>query len=119
PRDAVLRQASFPTKLTTYVQAARPLLIHAPADSSVAPLAAREPSYAWSWETLRPEDGAAILERLWRVGDGLGNDLDASAHEAAERIRRAHFDADRNRRTLFEALDALARGSAHPSPEGR
>ena len=45
----VRRQTSFPTKLSTYVQAARPLLIHAPADSSVT-LARAMTGYAHCWE---------------------------------------------------------------------
>ena len=43
PRGKVLRTTSFPTKLSTYVMAARPVLLHMPADSSVAFLAATSP----------------------------------------------------------------------------
>ncbi|MDB5875946.1 MAG: hypothetical protein JWQ07_5388 [Ramlibacter sp.] len=106
-RDAVLRQTSFPTKLSTYVMAARPLLMHVPPDSSVMPLATDEPGYAVPWANLDAGDGAAILERMW---DAPGSA--ASAHEAAERTRRRYYDLDHNRRVLFAALDALA---ARPS----
>ena len=52
-RDAVLRQTSFPTKLSSYVQAARPLLIHAPADSSTTTLVGPD-GYATAWADLDP-----------------------------------------------------------------
>ena len=38
----------------------------------------------------------------------------ASRHEAAERVRRDYYDPDRNRRTLFGALDALVPPAGPP-----
>ena len=64
-RGRMLRTTSFPTKLSTYVLAARPLLLHMPSDSSVAFLGARSP-YATLWASTEPAHGADILERLWR-----------------------------------------------------
>jgi glycosyltransferase involved in cell wall biosynthesis len=107
-RDAVLRQASFPTKLSSYVQAARPLLIHAPGDSSVMPLVGPD-GYATAWPDLDPAHGADALVAAWGRPEGH-----ASRHEAAERTRREYYDPDRNRRALFGVLDALV-----PLPEGR
>ena len=104
--DAVLRQTSFPTKLSTYVMAARPLLLHVPPDSSVMPLVADEPSYAIPWGSLNIEVGATILQNLWADPSS-----DASAHEAAERTRQRYYDFSQNRRTLFTALDALVPAS--------
>lgn len=100
-RDAVLRQTSFPTKLSSYVQAARPLLIHAPADSSVMPLVGPD-GYATAWPDLDPARGADALVAAWGRPENH-----ASRHEAAERARRDHYDPDQNRRALFGALDAL------------
>ena len=107
-RDAVLRQTSFPTKLSTYVQAARPLLIHAPADSSTAPLIGPD-GYATAWSDLDPARGADALVAAWGRAENH-----ASRHEAADRVRRDYYDPDRNRRALFGALDALV-----PPPDGR
>jgi hypothetical protein len=100
-RDAVLRQTSFPTKLSTYVLAARPLLVHAPTDSSTMPLL-DEPGYAVAWHSLRPGDGADRLVQLWESPPSHD-----SLHTAAEQVRRRYFDPARNRRVLFAALDAL------------
>ena len=101
-RDAVLRQTSFPTKLSSYVQAARPLLIHAPTDSSVTPLFGPD-GYATSWPDLDPAHGADALVAAWGRAENQ-----ASRHEAAERTRRDYYDPGRNRRVLLDALDALA-----------
>jgi hypothetical protein len=109
-RDAVLRQTSFPTKLSTYVQAARPLLIHAPADSSTTPLVGPD-GYASAWADLDPARGAEALVAAWRLAENH-----ASRHEAAERVRRDYYDPDRNRRALFGALDALVPPDAHEVP---
>ncbi len=109
-RDAVLRRTSFPTKLSTYVQAARPLLIHAPADSSTTPLVGPD-GYAAAWADLDPMGGAEALVAAWGRAENH-----ASRHEAAERVRRDHYDPDRNRRALFDALDALV--SPLPGPGG-
>ena len=104
-RGKVLRTTSFPTKLSTYVMAARPVLLHMPADSSVAFLADTSPPYATLWDSLNPEDGANAIARIW-------NDDRAhqSCHLAAEELRKRHFDLSRNRATLLHALNALADG---------
>jgi hypothetical protein len=102
-RDRVLRQTSFPTKLSTYVQAARPVLMHVPPDSSVMPLADDPgPRYALSWPSMDELEGAGLLERLWNDPSSVG-----SRHEAAEAVRKRYFDPERNRRVIASALDAL------------
>lgn len=100
-RDAVLRRTSFPTKLSTYVQAARPLLVHAPADSSVAAL--RDwPDYAGFWQSIDPDDGAELLTRLWRRPGA-----DGPALHAAEAVRLRYFEPARNRSSIAGLLNAL------------
>jgi glycosyltransferase involved in cell wall biosynthesis len=105
---AVRRQTSFPTKLSTYVQAARPLLIHAPADSSLTPLGELT-GYATCWDTPRACHGAAHLSRMWANPQGA-----ESFHVAADRVRTRYFDLERNRRSLFDALNVLV---PHPTGE--
>jgi hypothetical protein len=107
-RDAVLRQTSFPTKLSTYIQAARPILVHAPADSSTAPLVGPD-GFATAWTDSDPSHGADALAAAWSVAANH-----ASRHEAAERVRLAYYDPDANRRTLFGALDALVPAAVGP-----
>lgn len=103
PRAAVLRQTSFPTKLTTYIQAARPLLVHAPRDSSIRFLSGRAfADYAAWWDDMDVESGARALAQAWRAPA-----LRPSRHEAAEFIRRTHYDLAPNRASLFAALNAL------------
>ncbi len=98
PRDAVLRETSFPTKLSTYVLAARPLLIHAPRDTTIAPLASQA-DYAHAWTTMNESDGADVLVRMWR-----NPVLGASMHEAADVVIARYFDPERNRRALASVL---------------
>jgi hypothetical protein len=107
-RGRVLRTTSFPTKLSTYVMAARPLLVHAPADSSVACLAETAP-YATPWTTLDPQDGVSVLLELWRDPRAA-----ESFHVDAELIRTRHFDFQRNRTRLIEVLNLLPRSPAPP-----
>jgi len=102
-RDAVLRRTSFPTKLSTYVQAGRPLLLHSPTDSSVMPLV-DDSGFAAVWSNNDPERGAEALLELWNRPANH-----ESRHVEAERVRLAHYDPDRNRRVLFETLGRLAR----------
>jgi hypothetical protein len=103
-RGRMLRTTSFPTKLSTYVLAARPLLLHMPAESSVAFLGERSP-YATLWASTDPADGADVLERLWR-----DQTTEHSFHAAADQVREQHFDLARNRAALYGALNALVSG---------
>lgn len=100
-RDAVLRQTSFPTKLSTYVQAARPLVLHVPADSSVTHLVELD-GYAAHWGSNLESDGAAALIRLW---NDPANHKDRQVE--AESVRRRHYDRATNRASLFQALGVL------------
>jgi hypothetical protein len=102
-RDAVLRQTSFPTKLSTYIQAARPLLLHVPPDSSVMPLV-NDKGFAFAWCNLDPNSGAEALLKAWETPANH-----QSQHVEAESVRQSYYHGDRNRAALFEALDALAR----------
>jgi hypothetical protein len=113
-RGAVLRTTSFPTKLSTYVMAARPLVLHMPRESSVAFLGASTP-YATLWDSDDPERGADIITRLWRDPRSA-----ASFHDSADSLRAQHFDLARNRSTLIGALNRLPGGPAtHPTSAGR
>jgi hypothetical protein len=100
-RGKMLRTTSFPTKLSTYVQAARPLLLHMPSESSVAFLGANSP-YATLWGSTDAREGGEILERLWR-DDTTTQSFDV----AAEHVREQHFDLERNRAALYGMLNAL------------
>lgn len=76
-RDRI-RRTSFPAKLATYVQAARPLLVHTPWDSSLTPLFAFQPfTIPWVDEDVRR--GARLLASAWRDAS-----LRVSQHEAAK-----------------------------------
>jgi hypothetical protein len=99
-RDRMIRRTSFPAKLATYVQAARPLLVHTPWDSSLTPLFAFQPfTIPWVDEDVR--HGARLLASAWRDAS-----LRVSQHEAADAVRRAYFGGD-NRERLFDKLNAL------------
>jgi hypothetical protein len=105
-RDRVLRQTSFPTKLSTYAMAARPLLLHMPEDSSASALARVWGRYATLWPSFDEGEGAAHLVRLWNAPAS-----DMSYHDEAEAVRLAYYDPTRNREILCAALNALVPSS--------
>jgi hypothetical protein len=99
-RERVMRRTSFPAKVATYVQAARPLLVHTPYDSTLTQLLVRRP-FTIPWINQDVERGAETLAAAWRDPA-----YHASQHEAAESVRRAYFGAD-NRERMHAALRAL------------
>jgi hypothetical protein len=107
-RDAVLRETSFPTKLGTYALAARPIVAHAPVGTTLAPLESLT-GYVHPWKTMSETDGEDLFVRMWR-----NEDLRASSHEPAERLRLKYFDPRRNGSALATILDSLV-----PSFDGR
>ena len=100
--ERVLRETSFPTKLSTYILCARPLLVHAPPNSSTSSLHREEPAYARSWSDMSPATGAAVLADLWNAPG-----IEESFHVAAERTRLRYFDPERNRSTIARLLNNL------------
>jgi hypothetical protein len=102
-RAAVLRNTSFPTKLSTYLLAARPLLVHSPRDSSIASLFSIR-DYVVPWSSARPEDGATAILSGW-----LTEGMHGSKHVPAEQIRKQYYDLVQNRGRLFAVLNALVR----------
>ncbi len=62
--EKVLRETSFPTKLSTYLLCARPILVHAPPNSTTSELSTDEPAFARGWTDLNPESGAHALSSL-------------------------------------------------------
>jgi len=101
-RERVLRRTSFPAKLATYVQAARPLLIHTPYDSSLTPLFGFHP-FTIPWVDENIYHGSRQLASAWRSPP-----LRASQHTIAEAVRETYFSAS-NRERLFASLNELVR----------
>ena len=104
PRSAVFRRTSFPTKIATYLQASRPILVHAPCNSTLTPLLEVAP-FTIPWFTTTAEAGARELLRAWRDGS-----MHRSQHDPAEMLREQYFGPS-NRVRLFDALDGLPRAS--------
>lgn len=100
-RGAILRRTSFPTKLSTYVQAARPLLLHTPSDSSITSLGSLSP-YTSLWSSQSAEDGAELIMRRWSEPA-----MKESFHAEADALRTRQFNLERNRVALMRALCAL------------
>jgi hypothetical protein len=100
----VLRQTSFPTKLSTYIMASRPILLHAPSDSSTAELATMSP-FVVPWHNCDVEAGADLIYAACQ--DPL---MSQSFHADAERVRAKYYDSGTNRQTLLTALNALPEG---------
>jgi hypothetical protein len=112
-RSAVLRRTSFPTKLSTYVLAARPLLIHSPVDSTLMDLGP-DREYTHHWDSMDPVDGRKVLLSAWRDAKNF-----ASAHVQAEGVRGRYFDVARNRANIAAVLNSLVshpRGSEFAGP---
>lgn len=96
----VFRHTSFPTKLSSYIQAVRPILIHAPKDSSITELTSRGmDTYIYSWQSLAIEDGVKALIDCWNNRDKL-NDWG----NCAEKVRQTYFDTSVNRRLMHELI---------------
>ncbi|MEA5575966.1 hypothetical protein [Anabaena sp. UHCC 0451] len=100
-RTRVLRQTSFPTKLSTYLMTARPIIMHVPDDSSVMPLA-NYSGYINLWNNCDPMTGAKILIKCWSESKSEDN-----FHIPAENIRQKYYDLNRNQENLFKLLNAL------------
>jgi hypothetical protein len=100
-RNAALRQSSFPTKLSTYVLAARPLLVHAPRDSTLSDIASFD-GYVLPWTSVDPSEGARLLVDAWKAPL-----LHRSVHVEAESVRGRYFDLEENRTRLWTALNEL------------
>ncbi len=102
PLDGSLRRYSFPTKLGTYALAARPILLSMLTIQASPASLAESAGYAGHWASRRESDGAAVLVSMWR--DPRASE---SRHPEGEVVRLRYFDPERNRRALFEPLDAL------------
>ena len=105
--ERVLRETSFPTKLSTYVLCERPILVHAPPHSSTSELCSAEPTFARAWTNLEPASGAEALCEFWKFPS-----IDHSFRDAAERIRATYFDPERNRATIARLLNGLIEPAA-------
>ncbi len=101
--ERVLRETSFPTKLSTYVLSARPILVHAPLNSSTSELCKDEPEFARAWTDMSSLSGANALTDFWKAPD-----IEKSFHAAAERTRLKYFDPERNRSMIGQLLNNLA-----------
>jgi hypothetical protein len=100
-RDRVLRETSFPVKLSTYLLTSRPVLFHGPAGTSIdGPLKIGGGGYIRHWPDMKPVTGAGILAEFWN---------DPAADEPwtaqAEALRAGYYDYATNRRNLIGALN--------------
>jgi hypothetical protein len=102
PGERVLRETSFPTKLSTYLRCARPILVHAPPSSSTSDLCVDEPAFARGWTDMNPASGAAALIDFWNAPN-----IEESFYAAAERARLKYFNPDHNRSTIARLLNNL------------
>jgi glycosyltransferase involved in cell wall biosynthesis len=102
----VLRETSFPTKLSTYIMAARPILLHAPADSSTSELAGMSP-YVLPWQDTKIQTGASLL-----ISACQNPAMRESFHAQAEIVRATYYDAQSNRSALLTALSALPQSTS-------
>jgi glycosyltransferase involved in cell wall biosynthesis len=103
----VLRQTSFPVKLSTFAMSSRPILMHAPPDSSTAAIAQMK-GYVLDWRSDDVEDGVRILREAWR-----DLSLRRSFHREAETLRKRFFDYPVLRDRLFGVLSALPTAWQH------
>jgi glycosyltransferase involved in cell wall biosynthesis len=98
----VLRETSFPTKLSTYIYAARPLLVHAPPGTSLADLPSTR-GYTTTWASMDPATGAHRMVEFARSSDAI-----TSYHPEAEEVRQRYYDYATNRAHLDRILRQLA-----------
>jgi hypothetical protein len=105
----VLRETSFPTKLSTYIYAARPILVHAPPGTSLADIPAGN-GYFLAWPSMVPADGAAKLLELLSSPQAS-----ESFHLQADSIRTRYYDLAAHRATLEHLLRTLVSTPMHES----
>jgi hypothetical protein len=99
--NRVLGQTSFPTKLSTYIYASRPLLVHAPEGTTLADLP-KDNGFIDAWTTLNPADGEFRLKSM--IG---APSFSQSHHVSAESLRARYYDLAVHRATLSAILEGL------------
>jgi hypothetical protein len=100
-RTGIFRTTSFPTKLSTYLLAERPLVVHSPVDSSLSPLRSLSGYVEW-WDNNDADAGAASILGLWNNPAARHNQ-----RANAEALRRRYYDLATNQRALFGCLNSL------------
>jgi len=103
PWCRVLRETSFPTKLSSYLYAARPILIHAPLHTSLDDLT-KDPTLFAHWSSEATADGVNVILELVRRSE---NNYDFDV--AADRWRGLLYGDATHRSTLTRLLSDLAR----------
>jgi len=99
--NRVLGQTSFPTKLSTYIYASRPILLHAPEGTSLTDIPLKN-GFIDAWTTLNPADGASRLTSIVR-----DSSFAQSHHMGAEFLRERYYDLAVHRATLSTILTGL------------
>jgi len=102
--NRVLGETSFPTKLSTYIYASRPILLHAPEGTSLKDLPKTD-GFLGAWTTLNPEDGSSAIHSMLDSPS-----FPTSHHESAEALRARYYDLTVHRATLNSILEELAGG---------
>ncbi len=93
----VFRRTSFPTKLSTYLLSRRPILVHAPAGSTIGKLPASK--LVTHWRTMKPCDGEEIINDVVSRQQDVVKQLD-TARELLHRF----YDIGKNREELASLL---------------
>ena len=100
-RDQVLRETSFPTKLSTYIAAARPLFIHCPPNSSILKIGSQN-SIVEPWTSTNIGDGSKHLVAMWNSPKAI-----SSFHQESENLRQLYFDGGENPSRIIALLNRL------------
>lgn len=99
----VFRHTSFPTKLSSYIRTVRPILIHAPIDSSINELSTMNMNtYIYKWNSLLIEEGVNSLIDCWENRNHLN-----TWENSAEIIRQTYFDPSTNRARIHKLIGNL------------
>jgi hypothetical protein len=101
--NRVLGETSFPTKLSTYIYASRPILLHAPEGTSLTDIPRRN-GFIDAWTTLNPADGASSLKSIVR-----DSSFAESHHVGSEFLRERYYDLATHRATLSTLLAGFAK----------
>jgi hypothetical protein len=96
-RSSIFRSTSFPTKLSTYIQACRPIICHAPSDSTLNDLPGN--SLFYHWQSTDIEEGSSLLVSLMEKKFEQDVLSDAAVHTLTK-----YYDQNTNRRRLSDCL---------------
>lgn len=107
PRSQPLQATSFPSKVSMYLPACRPLLLHGPPGTSLARFH-RETGFGLPWTSLSPEDLLPLIRKAKTQLDDL-----TKLYGEASLVVENYFNQAKHQQVLWSALEGTRMPSLH------